>query len=140
MCRIFQVEALVKVTLLLHKRIINDILSSKSQGQDDDSLNKLAVLSGSLLTASDDLISSMYSPQHPDIITPYLHSFLGVNQDIRKIILLPQDKALEEQLDALSLADQSSGKTRKWFTTCFDQLDKCGAKVLATLATANDLR
>lgn len=137
---VFQVEALVKVTLLLHKRIINDVLSSKSQGQDDLSLNKLAILSGSLLTASDDLISSMYSPQHLDIITSYLHSFLGVNQDIRKIILLPHDKALHERVDSLSLADQPSEKTRKWFTTCFDQIDKCGAKVLATLATVNDLQ
>jgi hypothetical protein len=134
------VEGLVKVTLLLHKRIINDVLSSKSQGEDDLSLNKLAVLSGSLLTASDDLISSMYSPQHLDIITSYLHSFLGVSQDIRKIILLPYDKALQERMDASSLADQPREKTGRWFTTCFDQIDKCGAKVLATLATANDLR
>ena len=137
---VFQVEALVKVTLLLHKRIINDVLSSKCQRQDDLSLNKLAVLSGSLLTASDDLISSMYSPQHLDIITSYLNSFLGVNQDIRKIILLPHDKALHERMESLSLADQPSEKTRKWFTTCFDQIDKCGAKVLATLGTVNDLQ
>ncbi|KIM49121.1 hypothetical protein M413DRAFT_96652 [Hebeloma cylindrosporum] len=135
-----KVEALVKVTLLLHKRVINDVLSSKSQGKDDVSLNKLAVLSGSLLTASDDLISSMYSPQHLDNITSCLRSFLGVNQDIRKIILLPHEKALEERMDGLSLADHPSEKTRKWFTTCFDQIDKCGAKVLATLTTANNLR
>jgi len=128
----------VKVTLLLHKRIINDVLSSKFQGKDDVSLNELAVLSSSLLTASDDLISSMYSPQHLDTITPYLHSFLGVNQDIRKIILLLHEKALEEQMEALLLADQPNEKTRKWFTTCFHQIDTCGANVLATLATANN--
>jgi len=82
----------------------------------------------------------MYSPQHLDITTSYLHSFLGVNQDIRKIILLLHEKALEEPMEALLLADQSNEKTRKWFRTCFDQIDNCGAKVLATLATANNLR
>jgi len=135
----FQVEALVKVTLLLHKHIINDIISSKSQRK-DDTLDKLAALSGSLLTASDDLISSMYSPQHLDNIASYLHSFLDVIQDFQKIILLPHEKPLEEQMDILSLADHSGEKTRKWFTACFNQIEKSGAKVLATLATRNDLR
>jgi hypothetical protein len=135
----FQVEALVKVTLLLHKRIINDILSPKSQTADDVSLDKLAALSGSLLTASDDLISSMYSPQHLDNVASYLHSFLGVNQEFRKIILLPHEKPLEERMDVLSVADQSGEKTRKWLTTCFNQIEMSGAKVLATLAITNNL-
>jgi len=106
----------------------------------DLSFDKLAALSGRLLTASDDLISSMYSPQHLDNVTSYLHSFLAVSQDLREIILLPHENPLEEQMDVLSLADQSLEKTRKWFTTCFNQIEKSGAKVLATLAITNDLR
>ncbi|KAF8964683.1 hypothetical protein BDZ97DRAFT_1904344 [Flammula alnicola] len=131
--RTAKVQAVLKLAILLHKRVIKDILSSDTRLKDNMALDKIAMLSGKLLVASDDFISSMYAPQQPSNITPYLASFWDVIKDIRVTILPSQDNSLEEQLNGLLLSSQASDKTRKWFTTCFEQIDKAAAKVSDTL-------
>jgi len=126
-------QAVVKLTILLHKRVLSATLSPDAPERDDATLDRLSRLSAKLLPASDDLISSLYAPQQPSIISPYLTTFLDVIKDIQST-LLPPPKDLDQQLDSLSLSKPASDKSSKWFTTCFEQLDKAATKVSETLA------
>lgn len=69
----------------------------------------------------------MYAPQQLPNVKLYLESYNAVVKDIRCMVAPRSDDTLEGQLGALPLASNSEpakDKTRKWFTTCFDQMDK----------------
>ncbi|KJA27217.1 hypothetical protein HYPSUDRAFT_63480 [Hypholoma sublateritium FD-334 SS-4] len=128
-----KVQSLVKLGLLLHKRIIKDILPSYVLVKENSSLDKLAVSSGKLVIAFDDLISSMYAPHQASNITTHLGLFQQVVRDFQTIISPPRSKTLEEQLGGLSVSDESGNKTTLWFSTCFDQISKAIRGVSETL-------
>lgn len=117
-------QSLVKLGLLLHKRIVKDIISSDVLVKESSSLDKLATSSGELAMAFDELISSMYAPLQASNITTHLELFRQVVREFQTIILPPQSKTLEEQLDSLSVSAESRNKTTLWFSTCFDQISK----------------
>jgi len=126
------VQALVKLTNLLHERIQRDLLSPGSPVQSDALLDRLAKFSSTLLVASDNLISSLYPPHQALNISLHLREYLDLFEELNAS-LLPSPK-LEEQLTALSLTgDAGNIKTTKWFTTCFIQITKAGAKISETL-------
>ncbi|KAF8201839.1 hypothetical protein BJ912DRAFT_1117585 [Pholiota molesta] len=127
-----KVQALVKIALLLHKRVIKDILSSDTRVKDSHALDKLGSLSGKLLAAFDDLISSTYAPQQVSNVRLYVESFKDVIKHIQTTIS-PQEKSLDEQMNNLSLSKGSRDKSNVWYTTCFEQIDKAAARVLESL-------
>lgn len=101
---------------LLHRRILRDIFSiSPSNVVLDD----LSALSHTLLSASDDLVSTLYTPQDPQNVATELGYFRKIISDIQASLVKPD--VLETQLDRLSL-DNKNGS--KWFDTCFIQLYK----------------
>jgi len=122
--------------VLLHKRVLRDALSPDAPECDNSTYDALVTLSTDLLTASDNLISSMYAPQQLPNVSVYLQSLREVIKDLQRT-LFPSQKnqlSLEEQLNALELSPQlGSDKSRKWFKTCFEQVEILGAKVVETL-------
>ncbi|KAF9532979.1 hypothetical protein CPB83DRAFT_846728 [Crepidotus variabilis] len=135
--RIEKVRALVKVANLLHTRVVKDLLSSNTHKQDNVTLDNLATYSAQLLSASDELISSMYTPQQPTAISLHLSSYLGALKAIQHA-LNPKNEDLEQQLSALSVSNASLSKKTKWLKTCFDLIDKAGAQVSETLVAVKE--
>ena len=122
--------------MLLHKRVLRDALSPDVPECDNSTYDALATLSTNLLTASDNLISSMYAPQQLSNVSVYLESLREVIKDLQRTLFPSQNNqlSLEEQLKALELSPQlGSDKSRKWFKTCFEQVEILGAKVVETL-------
>ncbi|KAH9484280.1 hypothetical protein JR316_0003761 [Psilocybe cubensis] len=126
-----KVQAIVKLVILLHKRISRDTLSADGVKNDNSTLDKLSSLSNRLLTASDDLISSMYPYHDLANIKTCLISFWDIIKKLRVTILTSHDETLEGQLKDMSLS--SGDKSKKWFSTCFDQIDITAAKIMDSL-------
>ncbi|KAJ3514839.1 hypothetical protein NLJ89_g2129 [Agrocybe chaxingu] len=135
--RVEKVHSLIKIVVLLHKRVLKDVLEQDLNARNDSTLDNLATLSGRLLEASDDLISSMYGPQQPSNIIAYLDAYSAVLKDVQKTLLLPRGRSLEDQVASLSLSMPSDEKSVKWFTTCFDQIEKATAKISDILTDAD---
>jgi len=78
----------------------------------------------------------MYAPQQlPDVLV-FLQSLRDVIKDLQRTLFPSQNNQLsmEEQLNALELSPQiESDKSRKWFKTCFEQVEILGAKIVETL-------
>ncbi|KAF8163300.1 hypothetical protein B0H34DRAFT_795026 [Crassisporium funariophilum] len=132
-----KVRSMVKLAVLLHKRVLRDVLSPGTHKEDNPFLDALGELSNELLAASDDLISSMYAPQQLMNIANYHQAFRDVVHNLCTTLLRPQNKGLEEQLKDMSLSTAADSKSSAWFATCFEQIDKAGARIESTLAEPN---
>jgi hypothetical protein len=97
-------------------------------------LDGLLPHSSALLAATDELISTMYTPQQSARVRAELTSFVNVIKQLRSYIF--QSSTLVDQLDRMSLDSSSAhAKERRWFDTCFDQIQRAAA----ALETTNDL-
>jgi len=80
--------------------------------------------------ASDELISTLYTPQDPPAITQELASFLDVVKALQAVLgdVLSGTQALEAQLNEISLSAKPGPRakidTQKWLDTCFVQIHK----------------
>ena len=123
---------------MLHKRVLRDVLSPDAPECDDSTYDALVTLSTNLLTASDNLISSIYAPQQLPNVSAYLQALREVIKDFQRTIFPSQNNqsSVEEQLNALELSPQlGNDKSRKWFNTCFEQVEILGAKIVETLGS-----
>jgi hypothetical protein len=123
---------------LLYKRIRLELLASTPsppiRTPTNAVLDEFLARSTSLLTAADELASSLYAPQDPEIINAELAVFTPTVVNIQKSVqeFFPSETTLGEDLAALRLSDGSSvsdkggGKkdARRWFETCFKQINK----------------
>ena len=124
--------------VLLHKRVLRDVLSPDHPECNNSTYDVLVTLSTNLLTASDNLISSMYAPQQLPNVSVYLQSLEEVIKDLQRTLFPSQNNQLsvEERLNALELSPQlGNDKSRKWFNTCFEQVEILGAKIVETLGS-----
>jgi hypothetical protein len=117
----------LRLATLLHKRIFTDLLSSSPQS--NLALDSFSIQSSALLLASDELISTMYTPQDSSAAANESASFLDVIKTLQADldVFFSQNHILEAQLDNMSLSTNSSGeemRTKKWFDTCFQQIHK----------------
>jgi hypothetical protein len=132
------VHTILRLTTLLHKRISLDLLSSPSPKLPDLALDSFSLQSSALLSASDELISTLYAPQDPSVTANELSSFLDVIRAFQALLgdLPSEIHALGAQLGAISLNVQPGSGVKidaqKWFDTCFQQIHKTtGSFVLA---------
>jgi len=114
-----KVHGILRLTQLLHKRVLRDILSTSGDSPSNATLDGLSSLSHMLLSASDELVSTLYTPQDPRNIETELRSFRKIISDFQASLVKPD--ALETQLEHLSLENKNGSK---WFDTCFVQLYK----------------
>ncbi|KAJ7774611.1 Grap2 and cyclin-D-interacting-domain-containing protein [Mycena maculata] len=114
-----KVHGILRLMQLLHKRILRDILSTSNEPSSNTALDRLSSLSHTLLSASDELVSTLYTPQDPQNIETELRSFRTIISDFQASLIKPD--ALETELESLSLENENRSK---WFDTCFVQIYK----------------
>jgi len=131
--RLEMLQALIKLSNLLHKRILDDLLSQSSPNLDNNILDQLSIHSSRLFEASDNLISAMYSPQQSSVISPHLNGYLTVLRSLRHTLLPQPGRDLGEQFAGLSMSGQSAGKTVRRFAICFDKIEKAAEIFSKTL-------
>ncbi|KAJ6596892.1 hypothetical protein DFH09DRAFT_1133032 [Mycena vulgaris] len=125
-----KVHGILRLAQLLHKRVLTDILSTSRGPPNNSTLDTLSSLSHVLLSASDELVSTLYTPQHRSNIETELRSFRKIISDFQASLAKPD--ALETQLENLSLGSSTGSK---WFDTCFVQLYKAVDALDASLRT-----
>ncbi|KAM6500524.1 hypothetical protein JOM56_003538, partial [Amanita muscaria] len=104
-----KVQAVLRLSTLLHKYVSRDLLSSTYQRESNAHLDTLPQQSSALLVASDDLVATMYSPQDEESIAAELISFRTLIQNMRSLF----DPLLEQ-----------NEKIKLRFRTCFDHILK----------------
>jgi len=137
-----QVHALLRLTTLLHKRILLDLLSPSSPSIQNPPLDALLLHSTALLTSTDDLISTLYTPQNSTSIRTELTTFVDVVRALQSGLQSAgffTTIGLEDQLGKMSIQGDGKGKKtgkdiKKWFDTCFEQIYKLSTTFVATLA------
>ncbi|KAF5380978.1 hypothetical protein D9615_003953 [Tricholomella constricta] len=137
-----KVHAILRLSTLLHKRIMKDILSppphypSKLPSTTVQNLDSLPRQSSALLVASDDLVSTLYTPQNPSNVLTELASFTEVINNLRStLLLLLQEPTLVEHIEAMTLQGTSVPlkDPKKWFESCFVQIQKAMENLESTL-------
>ncbi|KZP11986.1 hypothetical protein FIBSPDRAFT_836920 [Athelia psychrophila] len=133
-----KVHDLLRLTTLLHKRILLDLLVPPYALPPNPTLDALLIHSSSLLTASDDLVATLYTPQKPASVHTELIAFVDTVRSLQSGIqsaFFP----LEAQMASLSVANPGDAKAakgkdpRKWFQTCFEQIYKSATAFASTL-------
>ncbi|KAK0228536.1 hypothetical protein IW262DRAFT_1455773 [Armillaria fumosa] len=108
-----KVHTVIRLSTLLHKRILRDFLSpSPSSALPISNLDKLAPCSSALLSASDDLISSFYPPQDPSAIAAEFIIFQECLEHLKLAVdAFVDDQMLHAQFDALSITGNNPTPT-----------------------------
>ncbi|KAK0483623.1 hypothetical protein IW261DRAFT_968786 [Armillaria novae-zelandiae] len=136
-----QVHTIIRLSTLLHKRILRDFLSpSPSSTFPISDLDKLAPCSSALLSASDDLISSFYPPQDPSAIIAEFIIFRECLDRLKSSVdILVDNQMLQAQFDALSIASNNpTPNLTKWYKTGFEQIQKTSENLLQCLSINSD--
>lgn len=128
-----KLKTLIKLSNLLHKRILDDLLAQNSPNLDNTVLDRLATHSSGLLVASDNLVTAMYAPQQSSVIALHLGNYLKVLRPLQDTLLRQQEQSLVDQFATLSVSGQCGDKTVRWFTLSFDQIEKAAEKISGTL-------
>lgn len=139
--RVKKVQRLIRVTNLFHERVYVDLLKPSALNAASSSPNFISNLdeisrqSSRFVSATDDIISCLHSPQDPKAISVSLQSLgevVTTSQTLLKqgsFLLKPKEQSLESQMESMTVGapkrDQKKVKdTGKWFDTCLDQIDK----------------
>jgi len=137
LARAKNVHQILRLTTLLHKRILLDLLASPAPAP-VSAFDNLLVQSNSLLTTSDDLVSTLYTPQDPSSVRQETIALARVAAKLHSQVatFFSATNELEKQLNALEISAFTPAPTtqpskkkadKKWFETCFDQIAKlCG--------------
>ncbi|KAJ4487957.1 hypothetical protein J3R30DRAFT_3432406 [Lentinula aciculospora] len=130
-----KVLTVLRLCNLLHQKVISDILRT-TDSLSNSFLDNLASSSPALLSTSDELISTLDSPQDPDSITTELNVLKGVIDGIRTHLSIldnqPNSLAVSRKgtfLNEVSVPTNPNSRG-KWFKSCFDQLTKAINSVL----------
>lgn len=144
-----QVHVLLRLTSLLHKRILLDLFSTSLSSTLNQPLDALLLYSTSLLASTDDLISTLYTPQNSASISTELSTFIEVVRTLQSGLISAGFFAavgLEDELGQMSIQGSDGygkGKKktrediRKWFGSCFEQIYKLSTTFLSTLNQDN---
>ncbi|KAF5391385.1 hypothetical protein D9757_001894 [Collybiopsis confluens] len=131
--RAAKVLNVLRLCNVLHKKVISDVLSGPPSSLSNNFLDKLASLSPTLLSTSDELISTLDSPHDVNSITAELSAVQRIVDDIRNLLSSlktdPDLNALTGQLAGTSLTEKAAVPTNrnpreKWLNACFDQITK----------------
>ena len=135
-----QVQRYTRVTNLLHERVYVDLLKPSALKIASSSPNFISTLdeisrqSGRFVSATDEIIACLHSPQDPKAISTSLEN-LGEVANILQTLLnqgnflpKPREQSLESQMESMAVQTSEAGRktkdTRKWFDTCLAQVDK----------------
>ena len=123
-----QVHQVLRLTTLLHKRILLDLLAYPSSAP-VSAFDTLLTHSNLLLSTSDDIVAALYSPQDPAYVRKEILELAEIASSFQPQIsvYLPVTDELANQLHALNIDDDSPSPSKKeagkkWFDTCVDQI------------------
>jgi len=85
--------------------------------------------------ASDELISTLYTPQDSSATANELTSFLDVIKALQAGLgdFFSGTQVLEAQLGEMSLRSGAKIDTQKWFDTCFQQIHRAAGSFMLVL-------
>ena len=146
-----QVQGYIRVTNLLHERVCVDLLKPSALEVVSLSPNFVSTLdeisnqSTRFVSATDEVISCLHSPQDPEAISTSLRNLWEVVDTLHRLLNQgnflpkPKEQGLESQMESLTIKDskekQKKAKdTRRWFGTCFDQAAKLQVSLSAELS------
>ncbi|KAG8776433.1 hypothetical protein FRC12_000912, partial [Ceratobasidium sp. 428] len=120
-----KVMLLLRMIALLHKRTMSRlIIPSTETNASELDLESLLTLSTSLAAGSDDIATTLWSPQDPQQITSRAKTVQDRVQALQGPLassgLLPSDVGGQPTGDD----PQTPSKDAEWFKMCFDQIDK----------------
>ena len=140
-----QIQPLVRFVMLLHKRVVPDVLNVLSSSGPADlaplntTLDALPAQSNAVVLAVEELVAALYAPQKPDVLSTSLLALVAsirhVHESISTEILMASGEDLAKEMGGLSI-DNTTNKAastvrqpkpkdaRKWFETCLAQIDK----------------
>ncbi|KAG8954494.1 hypothetical protein FRC04_011822 [Tulasnella sp. 424] len=111
---------LLRMTALLHRKAIKFYRTSSTIDLDD-----ALARSNALMASFDDVVASLAPTQELDVINSGLKSVLAWVRQVRTDV--DTEKVTKSLPTSLKLDDpskSSSDSLSKWFTTCFEQIDK----------------
>ena len=90
--------------------------------------NQILGISITLVSSSDETVSSLYTPQDVDIIRAHIQEIQSGTEKLR-LEMLDGTDALAERLEEIGLKDgtgsaRTEDKERQWLQTCFAQIRK----------------
>ena len=134
-----QVQRYLHITNLFHQKVYVDILEpsalelASSFPNFISTLDEISLKSAQFVSATDEIISCLHSPQDPNAISVSLGILGEVLSAIQKLLnqnhFIPKEHSLESQMESVTTGTSKAGKKkakdiRKWFDTCLDQVDK----------------
>jgi len=146
-----RIQPILRFSALMHKRILLDVLTSQTAVHADNAaLDILPSHSHSLLLASEEVVSTLHAPQdlsdiassvekHADVVAR-LQALL-VDRDLLPVPSTDVD-AIAEGLEALKVGDsqkKARKDVRRWFDTCFAQIQTLSSSVAASLAQEGEV-
>ncbi|KAI0682442.1 hypothetical protein BC835DRAFT_883396 [Cytidiella melzeri] len=146
-----KVHPMLRMIVLLHKRVLVDILKAPFTPTSHSLLDKMPPQSHDLLLAMEDVVAALYALQDiPVMRTAIMNIAASVNR--LKLILYQdsfirsvdtKDKTLTD-IDALTKkmeradihgtpTQRKAADVRKWFDTCFEQILKLSQNIITSL-------
>ncbi|CAL1705071.1 unnamed protein product [Somion occarium] len=138
--RIKKIQPLLRMSALLHKRIMLDLLKKGQTYSSEFSrrADSLLDMSNTLLLAHEEIVAVLYAPQKLPAISESLAELVTAVKRVQDTLLnqelLPPPRpvdgvaSLEQTLAAVSISKSETPKkerdVRKWFDTCFEQMFK----------------
>ena len=128
------------MTNLLHERVYLDLLQPsalKTPSSSPDfvsTLDQISRQSARFVSATDEIISCLHSPQDPKRISEYLENLGEVVTALQKLLnqgnFLPMPK--EQSLGSVTIqVSEGAQQKAKWFGACLAQVDKLRASLSA---------
>ncbi|TCD60542.1 Pre-mRNA-splicing factor slt11 [Steccherinum ochraceum] len=129
--RVKKIQPLVRICVLLHKRVVLDLLKPKVTPEPpaNAALDTLPPLSHKLLLATEEVVAVLYSPQNLTAMSSALAVLDDAVRQLESTLsekkLLPPSPTLEDKMASMSVGSEKKEKdVRKWFETCFMQIHK----------------
>ncbi|KAH9843081.1 uncharacterized protein C8Q71DRAFT_699863 [Rhodofomes roseus] len=139
LARTKKIQPLIRFTTLLHKRVQLDILAKPSlEPTSSVILDSLPSHSHAILVALEDTVATLYAPQDPSAIASAISPLAKSIEELRSALspmLPPALSATEVASGGASTEARGPQKdVRKWFTACFDQIDRLSHNLRDALA------
>ncbi|EPS98520.1 hypothetical protein FOMPIDRAFT_1126249, partial [Fomitopsis schrenkii] len=131
-----KIQPLLRFTTLLHKRVQIDLLAkSPPEPTSNTTLDALPAHSHAILVAFEDVVATLYAPQNPASIASAISPLASSVEGLQAMITSMFPLTISQTGTAAGGAPSGSQRdVRKWFVTCFEQIQKLSRDLMDLLA------
>ncbi|KAI0780705.1 hypothetical protein BD413DRAFT_436446, partial [Trametes elegans] len=147
-----KVQPLVRFAILLHKRVVPDVLAQSRPTQEaasfNNALDALLPRSHAVVLAMEEVVAALYAPQRPAALASAVTAFKDAISELHRSLVsdtlllpAPTETDLAKSIGAMNLGEGGEKKvkdTRKWFDQCLAQIHKSADAVNEALASDLD--